>query len=271
MPGRLYVCSTPIGNLEDASARLLRILKEVDVVAAEDTRHTQKLLRHHLVRAKLISYHDQNERTQTRHLIERLKRGDRIALVSDSGTPSISDPGFQLVRACIEAGLPIEVVPGPTAAIAALVVSGLPTARFSFEGFLSKKEGERRRRLERIRSDDRTLVFYEAPGRVVATLRDILEVLGDRAAAIARELTKVHEEVLRGRISELLAAIEEGPLKGEVVIVVAGAEAAEDLPGAVAEAKKLITEGLTKAKAAAQAAASHGVPRRRVYEEILKD
>ena len=269
MPGRLYVCATPIGNLEDASARLIRVLKEVDAVAAEDTRHTQKLLTHYSIGAKLISYHDQNERTQTKHLIERLKRGDKVALVSDSGTPSISDPGFQLIRACIEARLPIEVIPGPTAAISALVVSGLPTSRFSFEGFLSKKEGERRRRLERIAKDDRTLVFYEAPGRVAATLREILEVFGDRAIALARELTKIHEEVIRGRVSEVLEEIGDVHLKGEVVIVVAGAEVAEDLPGAVAEAKKLIEEGLTKAKAAAQAAASFGVTRRQVYDEIL--
>lgn len=271
MPGRLYICATPIGNLEDVSARLLRTLQEVDLVAAEDTRRTRKLLSHHGVRAKLVPYHEVNERTQTRHLLDRLKRGDKVALVSDAGTPSISDPGYLLIGACITAGVPIEAVPGPTAAIAALVVSGLPTARFSFEGFLSKKEGERRRRLERIVTDDRTLVFYEAPRRVSATLRDILSVLGDRRVAVARELTKVHEEVVRGRVREVLDGLGDDEVRGEVVIVVEGAESSSDLPAAVTEARRMIAEGLTKAKAAAQAAASHGVGRRQVYEEILKD
>ncbi len=271
MTGRLYVCATPIGNLEDVSLRLLRVLGEVDAIAAEDTRRTQKLLTHHGIRAKLVSYHDANERSQTRHLIERIRRGDRIALVSDSGTPSISDPGFLLVRACIAANLPVETVPGPSAVIAALVVSGLPTARFSFEGFLSKKEGERLRRLERLKDDDRTLIFYEAPGRVRRTLEDIGSVLGNRPVAVARELTKIHEEVIRGSVSHVLAQIEEEDVRGEAVIVVEGAAVAADLPSAVEEARGLVAGGLPKGRAAAQAAAKHGVARRDVYQELLEE
>ena len=271
MTGRLYVCATPIGNLEDVSLRLLRVLTEVDAIAAEDTRRTQKLLTHHGIRAKLVSYHDANERAQTRHLIERIRRGDRIALVSDSGTPSISDPGFLLVTACIAESLPVETVPGPSAAVAALVVSGLPTARFSFEGFLSKKEGERSRRLERLKDDDRTLIFYEAPGRVRGTLETIGSVLGNRRVAVARELTKIHEQVIRGSVSEVLAQIEEENVRGEAVILVEGAAAVPDLPTAVEAARGLVAGGLPKGKAAAKAAAQHGVARREIYQRLLED
>jgi len=177
MPGRLFVCATPIGNLEDVTLRLLRTLAEVDAVAAEDTRRTRKLLTHYGIHAHLVSYHEANEAARTAELVDRLRNGQRIALVTDAGMPAVSDPGWHLVRACIEEGIAVEVIPGPSAVLTALVASGLPPARFAFEGFLSRKPGERRRRLEAIAEDDRTLVFFEAPGRVVATLQAMLACL----------------------------------------------------------------------------------------------
>src|SRR5438132_646463 len=235
MPGRLFVCATPIGNLEDVTLRLLRILAEVDAVAAEDTRRTRKLLTHYGIHAHLVSYHEANEPSRTAELVDRLRRGQRIALVTDAGTPAVSDPGWHLLRACIEEGIAVEVIPGPSAVLTALVASGLPPARFAFEGFLSRKPGERRRRLEAIARDDRTLVFFEAPGRVAAALQAMLEAFGPRRAAVARELTKVHEEVLRATLPELIDELQGEAVLGEVAIVVAGmARAAGDRPPPVA-------------------------------------
>jgi 16S rRNA (cytidine1402-2'-O)-methyltransferase len=272
MPGRLFVCATPIGNLEDVTLRLLRTLAEVDAIAAEDTRRTRKLLTHHGVHARLVSYHEANEASRTPELVDRLRRGQRIALVTDAGMPAVSDPGWHLVRACIEEGIPVEVVPGPSAVLTALVVSGLPTARFAFEGFLSRKPGERRRRLESIAGDERTLVFFEAPGRVVASLEAMLEVLGPRRGAVARELTKVHEEVLRGTLPELIAQLRGEEVKGEVAIVVAGVPAAGgDLSAAVAMASELNRGGRPKGAAASEAASAYGVSRRAVYEALLDE
>lgn len=269
MSGRLYVCATPIGNLEDVSLRLLRVLEEADLVAAEDTRRTRKLLTAHGVHADLVAYHQANEHKQTPFLVRRIGEGKRVALVSDGGMPAISDPGYLLVRACIDQGLPVEVIPGPSAVLSALVLSGLPTARFSFEGFLPKAEGEKRTRLATLAPDERTLVFFEAPGRVAATLQLMSEVLGNRRMAMARELTKVHEEVLRGRITEVLDQLDEG-VKGEVVLVIDGAtKDAATLPAAIEMARSLMEEGMTKSKAAAQAASTLGAPRRSVYEGLL--
>ncbi len=271
MPGRLFVCATPIGNLEDVSLRLLRTLSEVDAIAAEDTRRTRKLLTHHNIHAHVVSYHEANEAARTTELVDRLRRGQRIALVTDAGMPAVSDPGWHLVRACIDEGIAVEVVPGPSAVLTALVASGLPPARFAFEGFLSRKDGERRRRLEAIAGDDRTLVFFEAPGRVVATLRSMLDVLGPRQAAVARELTKLHEEVLRGTLPELIARLEGVELRGEVALVVAGLPAAAgDLAAAVVTAQELTRSGHPKGVAASEAAAAHGVLRRDVYAALLE-
>ena len=270
MPGRLFVCATPIGNLEDVTLRLLRTLAEVDAVAAEDTRRTRKLLTHYDIHAHLVSYHEANEPSRTAELVDRLRRGQRIALVTDAGMPAVSDPGWHLVRACIDEGIPVEVLPGPSAVLTALVVSGLPPARFAFEGFLSRKPGERRRRLEAIAQDDRTLVFFEAPGRVVAALQAMLEVFGPRRAAVARELTKVHEEVLRATLPELIAQLQGEDPRGEVVIVVEGLpSAAGSLTAAVAMARDLSRGGRPKGVAAREAAAAHGVLRRDVYEALL--
>ncbi len=269
MTGRLYVCATPIGNLEDTSLRLIRILAEVDLIAAEDTRRTRKLLTHHGIHAQLTSYHQANEHKQTDWLVNKLQQGARVALVSDGGMPAISDPGYMLVRACIKADLPIEVVPGPSAVPTALVLSGLPTARFVFEGFLPKPQGEKRTRLEQLAADERTLVFFEAPSRVRPTLKAMLQAFGDRQIAVARELTKVHEEVLRGTINEVLLLLEEN-LRGEVVLVIEGADTLPaSISDAVALAQQLVDGGMTKSKAAAQAASSLGTPRRSVYEGLI--
>lgn len=269
MSGRLYVCATPIGNLEDVSLRLLRTLAEVDLIAAEDTRRTRKLLTHHGLHTRLVAYHQGNEHKQTGYLVEKVKQGTRLALVSDGGMPAISDPGYLLVRACIDEHLEVEVIPGPSAVLNALVLSGLPTARFCFEGFLPKPQGEKRTRLQSLVGDDRTLIFFEAPGRVRPTLEAILEVLGNRRIAMARELTKLHEEVLRGQVEEVLSRVTDNPL-GEVVLIVEGAaKEPASLESAVRMAQELVGEGLTKSQAAAQAAASLGTRRRAVYEGLL--
>lgn len=222
-PGTLYLIATPIGNLEDISLRALRILREVDAVAAEDTRHTRKLLARHGIPARLVSLHEHNERARTPELIARLRAGQRIALVSDAGTPGVSDPGQVLVRAAADAGVPVVPVPGPSAFLSALVASGLPTAPVTFLGFLPAARGERRAALEAVRALPHTLVVYEAPHRLPAALRDLLEVLGDRRAAVARELTKVHEEVFRGRLREALHHFSAHPPRGEFTLVIEGA------------------------------------------------
>ncbi len=269
MTGQLFVCATPIGNLEDVSLRLLRTLREVDLIAAEDTRRTRKLLTAHGIRAQMVSYHQGNEHKQTAYLTQKIRQGTRLALVSDGGMPGISDPGYLLVQACIAEGLPLEVVPGPSAVLSALVLSGLPTARFVFEGFLPKPQGEKRTRLQALAEEGRTLIFFEAPGRVAPTLHAIRDVLGNRRMALARELTKVHEQVIRGTVDEVLEVLEED-LKGEVVLVVDGAATAvASLNDAVEMARKLVDEGMTKSKAAAEAASTVGVPRRSVYEGLL--
>lgn len=276
MKGRLYICATPIGNLEDVTLRLLRVLGEVDVIAAEDTRHTRKLLSRHEISARLVSYRDTNERKEAERLADQMMSGSTVALVTDSGMPSISDPGYRLVQACIERDIPIEVLPGPSAALAALVVSGLPTDRFAFEGFLSKKAGDRSRRLDRLVSEDRTMIFYEAPGRVVQTLKDLKAAFGDRRVALARELTKVHEEVLRGTITEVLAATSDGDVIGEVVIVVEGAPHdphGSDRSGSLQEALEYAISrrnaGESTSRAASDAANRFGIERRAVYQALV--
>lgn len=249
--------------------RLIRILGEVDLIAAEDTRRARKLLSHFNIRARLCSYHQANEHRQTGYLIGKMNQGCRVALVSDSGMPGISDPGYKLVQAAIIAELPVEVIPGPSSVLAALVVSGLPTARFSFEGFLPRSQGEKAVRLKALAGDERTIVIFEAPGRVKGTLEAILQVLGDREIALARELTKLHEEVLRGRISRVLAQLP-GEVLGEVVLVVQGAAGRpEDLDAAVRFAHLQVRQGSSKSQAAARASSLFGAPRRRIYDRLL--
>ena len=219
MSGTLYLVATPIGNLGDVSARAVETLKSVDVIACEDTRQTGKLLAHYSISKPLVSLHDHNERQRTPQLIEQLKSGQSIALVSDGGTPLVSDPGWLLVRKAIDAGIAVSWIPGPTALIGGLVLSGLPTERFVFEGFLPAKSGQRRKRLEALKDEARTVVLYESPHRVVKTLTEIRDVLGDIQIACARELTKMFEEVRRGSVSELIGHFEQKTPKGEFVIV----------------------------------------------------
>jgi len=222
MPGILYIVATPIGNLEDITFRALRVLREVDVIAAEDTRHTQILLSHHDIHTPLTSYHEHNEKTKAQELVTRLARGKNIALVSDAGTPAISDPGFRLVVQAIRAGVRIIPIPGASALTAVLSATGLPTDRFVFEGFLPAKKKLRRERLQTLRDETRTLIFYEAPHRLKDTLDDIHELLGNREAVLAREVTKIHEEFLRGPVSALVRELGSGEVRGEVTLIISG-------------------------------------------------
>lgn len=220
----LFLVATPIGNLEDLSPRAERILKEADFVAAEDTRHTGQLLARLGIKAKLISFHEQNEEKRLPEILELLKEGKNVALVSDAGTPGVSDPGFVLVRASHQNEIPVYAIPGPSAVLAALTTSGLPTNRFLFEGFLPKKPGKRRKRLEYLRELEATLIFFESPYRLVKFLDELKETLGNRQAAVARELTKKFEETKTGHLSELSEYYTSHPPKGEITVVVEGAQ-----------------------------------------------
>jgi 16S rRNA (cytidine1402-2'-O)-methyltransferase len=273
MGGTLWLVATPIGNLGDLSTRALEVLGQVDVVACEDTRRTGKLLAAKKIKVPLVSYFEGNERERVGELLVRLGNGDDVALVSDGGTPAISDPGYRLVRACAEQGIEIQVVPGPSAVIAALVVSGLPTDRFVFEGFLPKKPGERVRRLEALRHEPRTIVVFESPLRVQTLLRDVLVAIGDREIAVVRELTKLHEQVERGRVSQVLSRLGEHELKGEVVVVIGGerVRAAPDMSVCADEARELVAEGLRKRDAAHAVADRYGVSANDLYRALLDD
>lgn len=222
MSGSLYIVSTPIGNLEDITIRAVRILKEVTTIAAEDTRHTRKLLSHYQIDTPLTTYHDFNKEEKTDLLIARLKEGESFALVSDAGTPTVSDPGYYLITKAIDAGITISPIPGPSAFVAALSVSGLPTDRFAFEGFPAKKKGKRSNQLEALKEERRTLLFYESPHRIVALLKAIRQIFGERRAVVGRELTKVFEEIIRGTVSEVITHLEKKTVKGEIVLVVEG-------------------------------------------------
>jgi 16S rRNA (cytidine1402-2'-O)-methyltransferase len=275
MRGKLILCGTPIGNLEDLSPRAVRVLGEADAVACEDTRRTRKLLTHAGVHAReLIAYHEANERRRAGELVARIAGGERVVLVSDAGMPGLSDPGYRLVRACVDGGLDVEVVPGPSAGVSALALSGLPPARFAFEGFLPRKPGDRRRRLGSIVDDDRTLVFFESPHRIGAALRDLVEVLGDRPACLARELTKMHEEVRRGTLSELVESVDLDPPRGEIVLVVGGAIHEHKLVVAPEElaqqALALMESGVERRAAMAEVARAAGVSKRDVFDALVR-
>lgn len=270
------MCATPIGNLEDMSPRAQRTIDEADVLACEDTRHTRKLLTHFgLNPDRLLTYNEANERHQTGEVMKLIASGLRVVLVSDAGTPGLSDPGFRLVSAAAQAGFAVEVVPGPNAAVSALVISGLPTGRFVFEGFLPRKSSERRRHLETLRAEPRTMVFYESPHRVEACLEDLSAVLGDRPAAVARELTKMYEEVRRGTLPELLEGMKAEPARGEIVIVVGGAVLAhrgESTPGTLRRAAHALMDGGTERKAAMhEVAAAYGVSKRDVFDALVEE
>lgn len=272
-PGTLYVVGTPIGNLEDITFRAVRILKSVDLIASEDTRHTGKLLHHFQATAPQISYHDHNTNSRIPELLENLHQGKAIALVTDAGMPGISDPGYELVKACIEAGITVVPIPGASAAITALSAAGLPTDRFVFEGFLPAKGKERKDRLEFLPSEARTIIFYEAPHRLRQTLQDLAEVLGkDRQIVLARELTKLHEEFWRGSVEKAIAVYTQREPQGEYTLVVAGLPPAlPQLSEAelIVELKQLMRQGISRSQASRQLAKVTSHSRRQLYQIAL--
>ena len=271
--GVLLVCATPIGNLGDVTLRVLDALRTADVIAAEDTRVTRKLLARYEIRTPLESYHEHNRAVKTPELVDRIERGERIALVSDAGTPGVSDPGEQLVDACLEAGLTVEVLPGASAILTALVASGLPTSAFYFGGFLPRKQGERFRALQKLADLDATLVFYESPGRTPATLASIAEALPGRRAAVARELTKLHEEIVRGEVGELASRYADREIRGEVVLLVGPREEPVQLlideESVREKLAAAIAAGATRRDAVRDVAREMGLPRNDVYRLSL--
>lgn len=273
MTGTLYIVATPIGNLEDMTMRAVRVLQTVDWVAAEDTRHTGKLLQHFQVKAPQISYHEHNRTQRIPELLAKLQAGKAIALVSDAGMPGISDPGYELVRACAEANIPVVPIPGASAVITALSASGLPSDRFAFEGFLPAKGQERRDRLQALIPETRTLVLYESPHRLQQTLADLAETLGgDRPITLARELTKLHEEFWRGTIQEAQAEFEGRSPQGEFTLVIAGASPSKLVltdAALLVELSALLQQGMSRSAASRQLAQQTELPRRHIYQLAL--
>ncbi len=274
MSGKLMVVGTPIGNLSDFSPRAAETLREADFIAAEDTRVTLKLLNRFGIKKPMVSYFEHNKRERGDVICARIEAGETCALVSDAGMPAISDPGELLVAQCAERGIPVYVVPGPSAVVSALAVSGLPTGRFTFEGFLSVGKKSRREHLEEVRNETRTMIFYEAPHKLSTTLSDMLAAWGDRRIALVRELTKIHEEVIRTTLSEAAARYADGGAKGEFVLVIEGAPQKEQasfaLEDGVAFAKKYMEDGLSASDAARQAAAETGFKKGEIYRAILR-
>ena len=269
MSGTLTLVGTPIGNLSDMSPRAVKALQECDFIAAEDTRVTMNLLNHFGVRKPLVSYYEHNKRQRGGEILTRLQAGESAVLVTDAGMPAISDPGEDLVALCHEAGIPVTVVPGPSAVVTALALSGLPTGRFTFEGFLSVNRRSRREHLESLRQERRTMVFYEAPHKLPATLRDMAETLGDRRVALVRELTKIHEEVIRTTLAAAAERFASEAPRGEFVLVIEGAAPAEVPAVTLEEAAALATdyaaEGLPASEAARRAAAETGYKKGEIY------
>ncbi len=274
MAGKLLLVGTPIGNLGDLSPRALEALGQADFIAAEDTRVTLKLLTHFGLKKPVVSYYEHNKSEAGPRIVERLLTGETCALVTDAGMPAVSDPGEDLARLCHEAGVPVLAVPGPSAAVTALALSGLPTGRFTFEGFLSVNKSARFEHLDSLRGEKRTMVFYEAPHKLRQTLRDMLEVLGDRELALCRELTKLHEETVRTTLAEAVRRYETEEPRGEYVLVLAGArgeaEATATLEEAVDLALRLREEGMSLKDAAKRASQRTGISRNDVYDGALK-
>jgi 16S rRNA (cytidine1402-2'-O)-methyltransferase len=274
--GCLYLVGTPIGNLEDITLRALRILREADQIACEDTRHTQKLLTHHDIHKLLVSYHEHNELTRAPELVVAMEEGAKIALVSDAGMPLVSDPGHRLVTLCLRHHIPVVPVPGPSALLASLSASGMPTDEFLFVGFLPARSGERRRALERLRIEERTIILYEAPHRVAECVADALEILGDRPACLAREVTKLHEEFLRGKLSEIAAALEKRPARGEITLILGPLEVTEghaqgdSAQSLAARVEELMHQArLDRKEALKLAAKERGLTRRAAYSQMV--
>lgn len=272
--GTLYIIATPIGNLEDITLRALRILKDVDLVAAEDTRHSRKLLTHFGISKPLTSYFDHNKNIKGALILDKLRNGMSVALISDAGTPCISDPGYQLVRDAVREGIDVVPIPGPCAAVSALSASGLPTDSFAFEGFLPNRVGKRREKLGRLKDESRVLIFYEAPTRLVASLSDILEIMGDREVVLAREVTKVYEEFLRGPLSHVMESLKERQVKGEIVVILAPhdsvADTVDDRDIEEMLERYLAADGLSVKDAVKRVALETGMPRGMVYEAALR-
>ena len=276
MSGILYLCATPIGNLGDVSSRCLEVFESVDLIACEDTRRTVQLLNYFGIKKQLTSYHEHNKREKGEYIIGLLKEGKNVALVSDAGTPAISDPGEDLVAMCIENDVQVTSIPGCVAGVNALILSGLPTRRFAFEGFLSVNKRHRKEHLESVKNDTHTLIFYEAPHKLTYTLKDMLDILGDRRIALCRELTKLHEEVIRTTLQAAQELYHEKSPKGEYVIVIEGAKESEpdevwweDMT-VLEHVEKYIKDGDDQKEAVKKAAKDRGVPKREVYSEYHK-
>lgn len=272
---KLYVVGTPIGNLGDFSPRGLQALKDCDFIAAEDTRVTAKLLHRFGIAKAMVSYHEHNRRQSGAQILQRLLAGESCALVTDAGMPAISDPGEDLICACHEAGVPVESVPGPTAFATALALSGMPSGRFCFEGFLSVNRRSRKEHLDALEGEQRTMIFYEAPHKLPATLQELARRFGDRPLAIVREITKLHEEVIRTDCLQAARDYAEGGLKGEIVLILAGAvpppEEAMGLEEAAALARELIAKGAAPTEAAKRAAAASGRKKTEIYSQVMKE
>lgn len=275
MSGKLYVVGTPIGNLSDFSPRALETLQQADFIAAEDTRVTLKLLNRFQIKKPMVSYFEHNKLERGDLICNRIEAGETCALVSDAGMPAISDPGELLVAQCAERGIEVLVVPGPSAVVSALAVSGLPTGRFTFEGFLSVNKKSRREHLEEVKTERRTMIFYEAPHKLSSTLTDMLAAWGDRRIALVRELTKIHEEVIRTTLAQAAARYADGGAKGEFVLVIEGAPAPQrtefTLEDAVAIARDRMESGLSASESAKQAAADTGLKKGEIYKAILQE
>ena len=280
MQGKLYLCATPIGNLDDITLRVLNTLKEVDLIAAEDTRHSIKLLNHFDIKTPMTSYHEFNKVEKARVLVEKMKEGTNIALITDAGTPGISDPGEELVKQCYEAGIELTSLPGPAACITALTISGMATRRFAFEAFLPSDKKEKQRILEELKSETRTIILYEAPHRLVRTMEELLEALGDRRITICRELTKKYESVFKSTLGEILAYHRENPPKGECVMIIEGKSFQELKEQSQEEFLKIplsehmnryMDQGYSKKEAMKLVAKDRGVGKREIYQQLLEE
>lgn len=278
MNGKLFLCATPIGNLEDITLRVLRTLKEADLIAAEDTRNSIRLLNHFEIRTPMTSYHEYNKIEKARTLIEKMQSGMNIALITDAGTPGISDPGEELVRMCYEAGIEVTSLPGPAACVTALTLSGLPTRRFAFEAFLPMEKKERREILEELVNETRTIILYEAPHKLIRTLKDLKEVLGNRRMTLCRELTKKHETAFRTTIDDLIAYYENEKPLGECVLVIEGKSRREIREEKAASWEEISLEehmeiyekqGLSRKDAMKQVAKDRGISKRDVYQQLI--
>lgn len=273
MSGKLYVVGTPIGNLEDFSPRAVRILGEADFIAAEDTRVTLKLLNHFDIKKEMLAYYEHNKNSKGNLIIERILKGETCALVSDAGMPAISDPGEDLVRQAHKAGITVESVPGPSALVTALAISGMESGRFCFEGFLSVNKISRKKHLDELKNEKRTMIFYEAPHKLNATLRDMLKAFGDREIALVRELTKIHETVLNTTLSGAVDFYADNPPKGEFVLIIEGKKEEETelytLEEAVRLAKRLTDEGKSTSSAAKEAAEISGIKKGDIYKALI--